>query len=220
MATARAAAAALRQEWCGSQPEALVDAGGEAVKIRLSRLYQFLASGKLEVKVLPDQYFGLIHGKAGVITLADGTKTAFVGSVNESKSAWTLNYELMWEDPSPEAVKWVQEEFDALWTHHAAVPLAEFIEMARRAVDERFAGRAHRDLRRFRQVRRLAERQVHWPPSPLTSSKPSAWRAQLFGLRGFGGRLPEWLGCESAGDLPRLQLVRPGHDHNGSKPSS
>src|SRR5439155_3113535 len=71
--------------------------------------------------------FGLIHGKAGVITLADGTKTAFLGSVNESRSAWTLNYELLWEDPSPDAVAWVQEEFDALWTHHAAVPLAEFI---------------------------------------------------------------------------------------------
>lgn len=49
------------------------------------------------MKVLPDQHFGLIHGKAGVITLADGTKTAFLSSVNESKSAWTLNYELMWQ---------------------------------------------------------------------------------------------------------------------------
>ena len=127
VATARAAAAALRQEWCGAEPEALVDAGGEVAKQRFGRLHQFLASEKLKVKVLPDQYFGLIHGKAGVITLADGTKTAFLGSVNESKSAWTLNYELMWEDPSPDAVSWVQEEFDALWTHHAAVPLAEFI---------------------------------------------------------------------------------------------
>ena len=115
VATARAAAAALRQEWCGSEPEALVDGGGEAAKLRLRRLYQFLASEKLQVKVLPDEYFGLVHGKAGVITLADGAKTAFLGSVNESRSAWTLNYELLWEDRSPEAVQWVQEEFDALW---------------------------------------------------------------------------------------------------------
>ena len=127
VATARAAAAALRQEWCGFQPEALVDQGGNQAKARLSRLHQFLASGKMQVKVLPDQHFGLIHGKAGVITLQDGTKTAFLGSVNESKSAWTLNYELLWEDSSSEAVQWVQEEFDALWTHHAAVPLAEFV---------------------------------------------------------------------------------------------
>lgn len=127
VSTAQAAAAALRQEWCGFKPEAIVDSVGQTAKTRLSRLHQFLTSGKLQVKVLPDQHFGLIHGKAGVITLADGSKTSFLGSVNESKSAWTLNYELLWEDPSPEAVQWVQEEFDALWTHHAAVPLADFI---------------------------------------------------------------------------------------------
>jgi hypothetical protein len=127
VATARAAAAALRQEWCGFKPEDLVEAGGDAARRRLSQLYSFLSVGKLQVRVLPDQHFGLIHGKAGVITLADGSKTAFLGSVNESRAAWTLNYELMWEDSSPDAVQWVQEEFDALWTHHAAVPLAEFI---------------------------------------------------------------------------------------------
>jgi len=125
--TARAAAAALRQEWCGSKPEEIVTAGGAGAKERMSRLFQFLRSGKLQVKVLPDQHFGLIHGKAGVITLANGSKTSFMGSANESFSAWRLNYELVWEDSSPDAVTWVQEEFDALWTHHAAVPLAEFI---------------------------------------------------------------------------------------------
>lgn len=127
VATARAAANALRQEWCGSKPEELVDRSGEAAKLRLSRLFQFLKSGKLQVRVLPDQHFGLVHGKAGVITLADGSKTSFLGSVNESTAAWTMNYELMWEDHSAESVAWVQEEFDALWTHHAAVPLAEFV---------------------------------------------------------------------------------------------
>jgi len=127
VATARAAAAALRQEWCGSQPEALIDSAGEPARGRFSRLHDFLRTGKLQVKVLPDHHFGLIHGKAGVITLADASKTAFLGSANESRAAWTMNYELLWEDSSPEAVAWVQEEFDALWTHHAAVPLAEFI---------------------------------------------------------------------------------------------
>ncbi|MCX5991388.1 MAG: phospholipase D-like domain-containing protein [Chloroflexi bacterium] len=127
VATARAAAAAVRQEWCSSRPETLVESGGEATRNRFSRLHEFLRSGKLQVRVLPDEYFGLVHGKAGVIMLADGSRTAFLGSVNESRSAWTLNYELLWEDSSPEAVAWVQEEFDALWTHHAAVPLAEFV---------------------------------------------------------------------------------------------
>lgn len=127
VATARAAATAIRQEWCATKPEEAVERGGEAAKRRLSRLHEFLRTGKLEVRVLPDKHFGLVHGKAGVITLADGSKTSFMGSVNESHSGWALNYELMWEDASPNAVAWVQEEFDALWTHHAAVPLAEFV---------------------------------------------------------------------------------------------
>ena len=127
VATARAATAAIRQEWCASQPERAVERGGEAAKVRFTRLNEFLRSGRLQVRVLPDKHFGLVHGKAGVITLADGSKTAFLGSVNESHAGWALNYELLWEDPSPETVAWVQEEFDALWNHHAAVPLAEFV---------------------------------------------------------------------------------------------
>lgn len=127
VATARAAASAIRQEWCASQPEKCVEQGGSAARGRLNRLYEFLRTGKLHVKVMPDEFFGLIHGKAGVITMGDGSQTSFMGSANESYSAWRLNYELVWEDPSREAVKWVQEEFDALWTHHAGVPLGDFI---------------------------------------------------------------------------------------------
>ena len=126
--TARAAQAALRQSWCGSKPEDLLEGLGEPqARKRFRQLFDILRSGKLQVRVLPDQAFGLIHGKAGVITLADGSKTCFMGSANESKSAWQMNYELIWEDPSPEAVQWIQEEFDALWGSPYAVPLADFV---------------------------------------------------------------------------------------------
>lgn len=47
----------------------------------------------MEVRVLPDKIYGLMHGKAGVITYADGGKTSFLGSINETKSAFTTNYE-------------------------------------------------------------------------------------------------------------------------------
>jgi ERCC4-related helicase len=77
--------------------------------------------------VLPDHRFGLIHGKAGIVTLADGSTTTFMGSANESKSAWKLNYELVWEDRSAEAMMWVREEFEALWNSHEAFPLAEAV---------------------------------------------------------------------------------------------
>ncbi len=126
--TARAAEAALRRAWCGSQPENLLQGQGEPqARNRFQRLYDMLSSGKMAVKVLPDSVFGLIHGKAGVITFADGSATSFMGSVNESKFAWQINYELLWEDPSSEAVAWVQEEFDALWGSPYAVTLADAV---------------------------------------------------------------------------------------------
>ncbi|MBK7953322.1 MAG: hypothetical protein IPK02_04775 [Candidatus Accumulibacter sp.] len=50
--------------------------------------------------------------------------TAFLGSVNESTSAWKLNHELLWEDDDPETIAWVQEEFDPLWNDARAVDLA------------------------------------------------------------------------------------------------
>ena len=120
---ARAAKAAMRREWCEARPEAL----GDAARPRFRRLYEGLRSGRLAVRVLPDDVFGLIHGKAGVITLADGRRTSFLGSANESASAFRLNYELVWEDDAPDTVEWVQQEFDALWSSPFAVELADFI---------------------------------------------------------------------------------------------
>lgn len=126
--TAQAARDNLRLAWTSARPELVLNnPDSEPLKKRYEKLYRLLREGKLQVKVLPDSAFGLIHGKAGVITLADGTKTSFLGSVNESREGWQLNYELLWEDSSPEGVQWVQEEFDALWGSPFAIPLAEAI---------------------------------------------------------------------------------------------
>lgn len=126
LVTAAAAQAALRRSWCAGKPE---EAPPSAIP-RYRDLYKALTSKKIEVRVLPDSAFGLIHGKAGVVRHADGSATAFLGSVNESASAWKVNYELLWEDNDPETIAWVQEEFDALWNDARAVDLAccPFIE--------------------------------------------------------------------------------------------
>ncbi len=121
LVTATAAQAALRRSWCSGEPEM----APPSAMPRYQALYEALTTGRMEVRVLPDSAFGLIHGKAGVIRHADGSATTFMGSVNESLSAWKLNYELLWEDDSPEAIAWVQEEFDALWNDHRARPLAD-----------------------------------------------------------------------------------------------
>jgi hypothetical protein len=78
----------------------------------------------MKVRVLPDSAFGLIHGKAGVLRKADGSAIAFLDSVNESASAWKVNYALLWEDDSPETIDWVQKEFDALGNDSRAIDLA------------------------------------------------------------------------------------------------
>ena len=120
LVTAAAAQAALRRSWCSGKPE-------EAPPVAIPRyqaLYDALTTRKMEVRVLPDSAFGLIHGKAGILRRADGSATAFLGSVNESASAWKVNYELLWEDDDPATITWVQEEFDALWNDARAVDLA------------------------------------------------------------------------------------------------
>ncbi len=136
LATAAAAQAALRRSWCAGRPE-------EAPPLALPRfraLYAALTEQRIAVRVLPDAAFGLIHGKAGVVRRADGAARAFLGSVNESASAWGLNYELLWEEDDPATVAWVQEEFDALWNDRRAVDLAccPFIAQdVRRIIDRR-----------------------------------------------------------------------------------
>jgi len=125
-ASAAAREQAQRLSFFKHDPEELAQSGTERLE-RLVRLLRGEGRARLEVRVLPDDVFGLIHGKAGVITYADGRRTSFLGSANETLAAWTLNYELMWEDDSPEACDWVQAEFDRLWHHPLAMPLTQAI---------------------------------------------------------------------------------------------
>lgn len=119
------AAMHLKQEWCEFQPEEKYTSPAQAE--RLMRLYKLLSTGKMEIRVLPDDIYGLMHGKAGVITYADGRRVSFIGSMNETKSALTTNYEIVWEDDSSDSAQWVQDEFDFFWCHRAAVPLSDFV---------------------------------------------------------------------------------------------
>lgn len=119
------AATQLKQEWCEFNPEVKYTTPAHAA--RLMRLYKLLSSGKMQIRVLPDEVYGLMHGKAGIITYVDGKKTSFIGSMNETKSALTTNYEIVWEDNSEESTSWVQSEFDYFWNHRSAVPLSNFV---------------------------------------------------------------------------------------------
>lgn len=120
---------ALKERWneAPAEVEALLH------RDRYRRLYELLTSGRVEIRVVPkDRVF--IHGKAGVIEAADGSKTCFLGSINETKSALAQNYEILWADPSPEGVAWVEEEFEALWKDSYPLPEA-IVEEIKRVAD-------------------------------------------------------------------------------------
>ena len=100
---------------------------------RYRRLHDLLTSGRVEIRVVPkDRVF--IHGKAGVIEGPDGSKTCFLGSINETRSAFAQNYEILWEDTSREGVAWVEEEFEALWKDAYPLPDA-IVEEVKRVAD-------------------------------------------------------------------------------------
>lgn len=99
---------------------------------RYRRLDTFLQKHGQAVRVAPDDICGFVHGKAGVITLADGRRLGFIGSMNETRSGWQRHYEILWEDESPEGVAWIEEEFEFLWNAAKPLPQAVIREVRRR----------------------------------------------------------------------------------------
>ena len=99
---------------------------------RYRRLDAFLAKHGQAVRVAPDSICGFLHGKAGVIELADSRKLGFIGSMNETSSGWQRNYEILWEDDSPEGVAWIENEFEFLWNAARPLPDAVIREVRRR----------------------------------------------------------------------------------------
>ncbi len=130
IATARSAAQrthALKESWYMGDAEAEVTFS----RRRYQDLYDLLRTGRVEVRVVGRTETAFLHGKAGVIEAADGRRTAFMGSANETREAWTENYEIVWEDDSDEAVRWVTEEFDHLWALGVPLPDAMIEEIGR-----------------------------------------------------------------------------------------
>ncbi|RKR43442.1 phospholipase D-like domain-containing anti-phage protein [Paraburkholderia sp. BL17N1] len=123
--------AKLREKWNELSPEA------ESLLHRDSyrKLYELLRKGNVQVRVVPkDRIF--LHGKAGVVELASGQKICFLGSVNETRSAFAANYEILWEDTSSDGVDWVEKEFKALWTESIELPESIIEEVRRLSLRE------------------------------------------------------------------------------------
>ena len=100
---------------------------------RYKRLYEILKKGNVEIRVVSRADAPFLHGKAGVIRRPDGSSTAFMGSLNETREGWSENYELVWEDSSADGVAWVDEEFEHLWAIGKPLPDAIIDEIGRSA---------------------------------------------------------------------------------------
>ncbi|WP_411902308.1 phospholipase D-like domain-containing anti-phage protein [Methylorubrum thiocyanatum] len=106
---------------------------------RYKRLYELLkarrpdGSPRVEIRVVSRADAPFLHGKAGVIRQTDGQATAFMGSMNETREGWSSNYEIVWEDSSPEGVSWVEREFEHLWSIGKSLPDAIVEEIGRQA---------------------------------------------------------------------------------------
>lgn len=118
--------ASLKEKW--NQTPLEVD--GFLDKEKYRTLFQLLSNGTVKIKVVPKELV-FVHGKAGIIEAVDGSKSAFLGSINETKPAFSSNYEILWEDLSREGVQWVEEEFDALWEMGYDLPDAIIEEIQR-----------------------------------------------------------------------------------------
>ncbi len=101
---------------------------------RYKRLFELLKSGKVIVRVVAGEDAPFLHGKAGIIEARDGSKTAFMGSLNETREGWSRHYEIVWEDASSEGVAWVEDEFRWLWSRGKPLPQAVIEEIGRAAV--------------------------------------------------------------------------------------
>ncbi|MGD6831008.1 phospholipase D-like domain-containing anti-phage protein [Sutcliffiella halmapala] len=117
---------ALKERW----NEVDVEAEALLKKERYQLLDQLLQSGNVEIRVVPRERL-FLHGKAGSIHYTNGSRKSFIGSVNESKSAFSHNYELIWQDDDEESADWVEEEFWALWNDGVPLPEAILSEISR-----------------------------------------------------------------------------------------
>ncbi len=116
----------------GRWNEKAIEAEALLNRDRYRRLDAFLQRHGQAVRVAPDSVCGFVHGKAGVIELADGRTLGFIGSMNETRSGWQRHYEILWEDESPEGVAWIDGEFEFLWNAARPLPEAVIREVHRR----------------------------------------------------------------------------------------
>lgn len=92
---------------------------------RLNLLANLIADGVLDIKIAytdTGKDIGMYHEKMGIIEDSDGNRVAFSGSMNESLTAMSINYEAIdvycaWKEGEEERVDLKENAFAAMWNN-------------------------------------------------------------------------------------------------------
>ena len=113
---------------------------------RLNLLANLIATGILDIKIAYTEDvrgIGMYHEKMGIIEDAEGNKVAFSGSMNESSTAMSLNYETIdvfrsWQDKSEaERVQLKENAFCSIWNDcEPSIRVLEFPQITNALIEK------------------------------------------------------------------------------------
>ncbi len=113
---------------------------------RLNLLANLIANGVLDIRIAyteDSKGIGMYHEKMGIIEDADGNKVAFSGSMNESSTAMSLNYETIdvfrswYNADEAERVKLKANAFHSIWSDcEPSIRVLEFPEISQALIEK------------------------------------------------------------------------------------
>jgi len=113
-------------------------------KARLNLLANLISDGVLDIKIAfteDSDRMGMYHEKMGIITDAEGNRVAFAGSMNESATAMTLNYETIdvfcsWKGEEDRVVA-KENAFASIWNDtEPNIKIIEFPELKQEIIEK------------------------------------------------------------------------------------
>lgn len=113
-------------------------------KARLNLLANLISDGVLDIKIAfteDSDRMGMYHEKMGIITDAEGNRVAFAGSMNESATAMTLNYETIdvfcsWKGEDDRVVA-KENAFASIWNDtEPNIKIIDFPELKQEIIDK------------------------------------------------------------------------------------
>lgn len=113
-------------------------------KARLNLLANLISDGVLDIKIAfteDSDRMGMYHEKMGIITDAEGNRVAFAGSMNESATAMTLNYETIdvfcsWKGEKDRVIA-KENAFASIWNDtEPNIKIIEFPELKQEIIEK------------------------------------------------------------------------------------